>query len=108
MLSFAEKEGAAHPYKISRDSQRAHRVLWYPTQAKVRLEWGYHQAHKLSDQLTKRRRSIHVLCSGYAKVDPTGIESIDHLRARRSGRHHGPAARVALPWVVAPSTMMAR
>jgi hypothetical protein len=40
-------------------------------------------SHELSYHLTKRRRSIHMLYSGYAKVNPTGIESIDHLRPRR-------------------------
>ena len=28
-------------------------------------------SHELSYHRTKRRRSIHVLCSGYAKVNPT-------------------------------------
>ena len=55
MLSFAEKEGAAHPYKISRDSQRAHRVLWYPTQAKVRLEWG---TTKLTSSVISSRSGV--------------------------------------------------
>ena len=41
-------------------------------------------SHKLSYHLTKRRRSIHMLDSGYTKVNPTGIESVDHLRPRRS------------------------
>jgi hypothetical protein len=36
-------------------------------------------SHELSYHLTKRCPSIHMLCSGYAKVNPTGIESIDHL-----------------------------
>jgi hypothetical protein len=40
-------------------------------------------SHELGYHLTKRRRSIYMLCSGYAKVNPTGIESIDHLRPRR-------------------------
>ena len=39
--------------------------------------------HELSYHLTKGRRSIHMLCSGYAKVNPTGVESIYHLRSRR-------------------------
>jgi hypothetical protein len=39
-------------------------------------------SHELSYYLTKRRHSIHMLCSGYAKVNPTGIESIDHFRPR--------------------------
>src|ERR1700756_4858405 len=40
-------------------------------------------SHELSYHLTKRRRSIYMLCPGYAKVNPTGIECIDHLRPRR-------------------------
>ena len=40
-------------------------------------------SRELSYRRTKRRRSIHMLCSRYAKVNPTGVESIDHLRSRR-------------------------
>jgi hypothetical protein len=40
-------------------------------------------SHELSYHRTKRRRSIHMLGSGYTEVNPTGIESIDHLRPRR-------------------------
>src|ERR1700723_1334043 len=36
-------------------------------------------SHELSYHRTKRRCPIHMLCSRYAKVNPTGIESIDHL-----------------------------
>ena len=39
-------------------------------------------SHKLSYHLTRRRRPLHVLYSEYAKVNPTGVESIDHLRPR--------------------------
>ena len=39
--------------------------------------------HELSYHLTERHCSIHMLCAGYTKVNPTGIESIHHLRPRR-------------------------
>jgi F0F1-type ATP synthase alpha subunit len=49
----------------------------------VKLQMESAASHELSYHPTKRRSSIYMLCSGNAKVNPTGIESIDHLRPRR-------------------------
>src|SRR5271163_965593 len=37
---FVIVKGFAHPAVLSMSEKRWRRVLWYPTQAKIRLEWG--------------------------------------------------------------------